>query len=286
MGTQRSLGAPPGRRPPFLLSPRRALPAAAAGHSGTAHLQTHAVPAVQALSMPGRPVSPRGDGGGCPRPRWWGPRAHRATRAGLGSVPGTSPFSGSGQAWSSGLTRFGAGPLFCTSQVLVGTLDIRLSSAGHPHVSTPRLCWVSLSGLFRAGPLAAAGGTAAFGGLPSTPHGAAPHLLAPTLPPPPASSCRLAPPPALAPAGHRAFSTAPPLRSLLGPLLQDHLAKVDLGGGVLPGPGGQGSLPDARPYSTHQDPLPGQKVGVGYVCLGPPDPGWQNEDLTQALLGP
>ena len=101
MGTRRSLGAPPGCPAALPPLPQGALPAAAAGRSGTAHLRASAPPAAQALSTPGQPVSPRGDGGGRPLP-WMVGRQEPAETPGLDWVvfPVTSA--------SSGLARLGS----------------------------------------------------------------------------------------------------------------------------------------------------------------------------------
>lgn len=272
-------------RPPSLPSPRRALPAAAAGHSGTAHLQTHSVPAVQAVSMPGRPASPRGDGGGCPRPRWWGAKSPSSHPGCTGQCSSHLSFL---RVWPDLELR--PDPVWRWFSLLHVT-----GSHGDPRYSTVR-CWAPTRSHPQAvlgKPLGAVPGRSSgscrwhshIRGSP-TPHGAAPHLLAPTLPHP------LHPPAGLLlPRPWLLLDTGPFPQRLLCEASSDYSSRITWPrwtwmGGVLPGPGGQGSLPEARPYSTHQDPLPGQKVGVGYVCLGPPDPGWQNEDLIQALLGP
>lgn len=173
----------------------------------------------------------------------------------------------------------------------MGTLDIRLSSTGHPRVAIPRLCWVSLSGLFRAarGPTGSCGRHSPHPGVSLLPLVALPPIfLLPPSPCPliPLQACSFPGPGSCwtqgllhSPSSVKPPQTAPPASPGQG---------GPGAGGVLPGPGGQGSLPEARPHLRSPGSpaaLLEQKVGVGYVCLGPPDLDWQDGNLIQALLG-
>ena len=165
----------------------------------------------------------------------------------------------------------------------------QLSSAGHLHVAIPRLCWVSLLGLFRAaqGPSGSCRRHSLRSGVSLLPLMVQPPIF--LLPPSPTpcillQACSFPGPGSCWTQGlfHSASSMKPPQTAPPGSPGQG----APGWGGVLPGPGGQGSLPEACPHLHSPGSPAGPKVGVRYVCLGPPDPGWQHEDSIQAFLGP